>query len=143
MSVTDLRKELKDLRKSVMPTPVSRMKKTDVAREIERLKGLHGKEEKKVEAVLEKADVPKKVAKKVAAVQEVEHKKQEEVVKKTKGVKVEAPKAEEKPKPKAEKPKAEKPKADKPKADDKPAKGSEEMKARMAKLREMRKKKSE
>lgn len=134
MSVTDLRKELKDLRKSVMPAPVSRMKKTDVAREIERLKGLHGKEEKKVEAVLEKAEIPKKVAKKVAAVQEVEHKKQEDVVKKTKGVKVEAPK-EEKPK------KAEKPKADKPKEADKPKAGSEEMKARMAKLREMRKKK--
>jgi len=135
MSVTDLRKELKDLRKSVMPAPVSRMKKTDVAREIERLKGLHGKEEKKVEAVLEKAEVPKKVAKKVAAVQEVEHKKQEDVVKKTKGIKAEAPK-EEKPKPKAEKPKAkEAPKEEKSKA------GSEEMKARMAKLREMRKKK--
>jgi hypothetical protein len=131
MSVTDLRKELKDLRKSVMPAPVSRMKKTDVAREIERLKGLHGKEEKKVEAVLEKAEIPKKVAKKVAAVQEVEHKKQEDVVKKTKGVKVEAPK-EEKPK-KAEKPK--------PKEAEKPKAGSEEMKARMAKLREMRKKK--
>lgn len=128
MSVTDLRKELKDLRKSVMPAPVSRMKKTDVAREIERLKGLHGKEEKKVEAVLEKAEIPKKVAKKVAAVQEVEHKKQEDVVKKTKGVKVEAPKEE-------------KPKADKPKEADKPKAGSEEMKARMAKLREMRKKK--
>ena len=118
-----------------MPAPVSRMKKTDVAREIERLKGLHGKEEKKVEAVLEKAEVPKKVAKKVAAVQEVEHKKQEDVVKKTKGIKAEAPK-EEKPKPKAEKPKAkEAPKEEKSKA------GSEEMKARMAKLREMRKKK--
>jgi hypothetical protein len=136
MSVTDLRKELKDLRKSVMPAPVSRMKKTDVAREIERLKGLHGKEEKKVEAVLEKADVPKKVAKKVAAVQEVEHKKQEDVVKKTKGIKAEAPK-EEKPKPKAEKPKA---KAEAPK-EEKSKAGSEEMKARMAKLREMRKKK--
>jgi hypothetical protein len=141
MSVTDLRKELKDLRKSVMPTPVSRMKKTDVAREIERLKGLHGKEEKKVESVLEKADVPKKVAKKVSAVQEVEHKKQEEVVKKTKGVKAE-PVKEEKPKAKKAESKAEKPKAEK-KDDKKPGKGSEEMKARMAKLREMRKKKSD
>jgi hypothetical protein len=137
MSASDLRKELKDLRKKAMPTPVSRMKKTDVVREIERLKGLHHSEEKKVEAVMEKAEVPKKVAKKVAAVQEVEHKKQEEVVKKTKGLK--APKEE----PKAEKPKKEKA-AKEAKADDKkPAKGSEEMRARMAKLREMRKKKDE
>jgi len=138
MSVTDLRKELKELRKSVMPAPVSRMKKTDVAREIERLKGLHGKEEKKVEAVLETASVPKKVAKKVAAVQEKEHKKQEEVVKKTKGLKAE-PVKEEKPKAK----KAEKPKAETKADAKKPSKGSEEMKARMAKLREMRKKKSD
>ena len=67
MSVIDLRKELKELRKSVMPAPVSRMKKTDVAREIERLKGIHSKEEKKVEAVLETAEVPKKVVKKAVA----------------------------------------------------------------------------
>lgn len=133
MSVADLRKELKDLRKSMMAGPISRMKKTDVAREIERLKGLHGKEEKKVEAVLEKAEVPKKVAKKVAAVQEVEHKKQEDVVKKTKSVKS-AP-AEEKPKPKKEAKKEDKPAASKP------AKGSEEMKARMAALRAKRAKK--
>lgn len=137
MSASDLRKELKDLRKKAMPTPVSRMKKTDVAREIERLKGLHHSEETKVKEVMEKAEVPKKVAKKVAAVQEVEHKKQEEVVKKTKGVK--APKEE----PKAEKPKAKKaPKAE-TKDESKPAKGSEEMRARMAKLREMRKAKKE
>lgn len=137
MSASDLRKELKDLRKKAMPTPVSRMKKTDVVREIERLKGLHHVEETKVKEVMETAAVPKKVAKKVAAVQEVEHKKQEEVVKKTKGLK--APKEE----PKAEKPKKEKA-AKETKADDKkPAKGSEEMRARMAKLREMRKKKDE
>jgi hypothetical protein len=137
MSASDLRKELKDLRKKAMPTPVSRMKKTDVVREIERLKGLHHVEEKKVEAVMEKAEVPKKVAKKVAAVQEVEHKKQEEVVKKTKGLK--APKEE----PKAEKPKKEKAVKETKADDKKPAKGSEEMRARMAKLREMRKKKDE
>jgi hypothetical protein len=148
MSATDLRKELKELRKKAMPTPVSRMKKTDVAREIERLKGLHHVEEKKVEAVMEKAEVPKKVAKKVSAVQEKEHSKQEEVVKKTKGVKAmaEAPK-EEKPKAKKEsKPKAEeKPKAKKaPKEEaEKPTKGSEEMRERMARLRAMRKKKDE
>ena len=149
MSATDLRKELKELRKKAMPTPVSRMKKTDVAREIERLKGLHHVEEKKVEAVLEKAEVPKKVAKKVSAVQEKEHSKQEEVVKKTKSVKAmaEAPK-EEKPKAKKapkEAPKEEKPKAKKaPKEEaEKPSKGSEEMRERMARLRAMRKKKDE
>ena len=141
MSLAELRKELKNLRKSAMPVPVSRMKKTDVVRELERLKGLHHTEVKKVEEVLAKEEVPKKTAKKVKAVQEVEHKKQEEVVKKTKGVKAvaEEPKAE---KPKTEKKKAEKPKeekAEKPKI----AKGSEEAKARMAALRAMRKKKDE
>lgn len=40
MSLTDLRKELKNLRKEAMPTPVSRMKKTEVAMELERLRGL-------------------------------------------------------------------------------------------------------
>lgn len=118
MSLADMRKELKDMRKKANPVPVSRMKKADCAAELARLKGLHHTEEKKVEAVLEKAEVPKKTAKKVKVAQEAEHKKQEEVVKKTKGVK-----------------------AEKPKEDKKPAKGSEEMKARMAKLREARKKK--
>lgn len=124
MSLSEMRKELKDLRKKAMPTPVSRMKKADCAAELARLKGLHHVEEKKVEAVLEKAEVPKKTAKKVEAVQKKEHKKQEEApVKKTKGVKEHK---EEAPKKKAEK-------------------GSDEMKARMAKLREARlaKKKSE
>jgi hypothetical protein len=131
MSLSELRSELKSLRKSAMPVPVSRMKKTEVATEIARLKGLHTTEVKKVEEVLTKAEVPKKTAKKVAAVQEVEHKKQEEVVKKTSGVKAK----------KEEAPKAEAPKKEAPKSADKPAKGSEEMRARMAKLREMRKKK--
>ena len=130
MSVTDLRKELKDMRKKVSPTPVSRMKKSECAAEIERLRSVHRGEEKKVEAVLEKAEVPKKVAKKVAAVQEVAHAKGEEVVKKTKSVKSEPVKEE---KSKKEKPA--------PKKESKA--GSEEMKARMAKLREMRKKKSD
>jgi len=106
------------MRKSAMPTPVSRMKKTDVARELERLKGLHHKEEKKVEAVMEKAAVPKKVVEKVKKVQEKEHKVQEKVVKKS------AKPAEESPKP------------------SKFIKGSQEAKDRMAALREMRKKKS-
>lgn len=117
MSLADLRKELKDMRKSAMPTPVSRMKKTDVARELERLKALHHKEEKKVEAVMEKAEVPKKVVEKVKKVQEKEHKVQEKVVKK-------AEKKEEELKP------------------SKFIKGSQEAKEKMAKLREMRKKKS-
>jgi 5,10-methenyltetrahydromethanopterin hydrogenase len=105
MSLADLRKELKEMRKSAMPTPVSRMKKTDVARELERLKGLHGKEEKKVEEVIKKEEVPKKVVEKVK--------------------KVVKPKAEEAPKP------------------SKFIKGSPEAKEKMAKLREMRKKKSD
>jgi hypothetical protein len=154
MSATDLRKELKELRKKAMPTPVSRMKKTDVVREIERLKGLHHVEETKVKEVMEKAEVPKKIAKKVSAVQEKEHSKQEEVVKKTKSVKAmaEAPKegsaksaTTEKPKAKKapkEAPKEEKPKAKKAEAE-KPTKGSEEMRERMARLRAMRKKKDE
>lgn len=124
MSLAELRKELKDLRKKSMPTPVSRMKKHDVATEIERLRSLHSKEVKAVSDVLAKEEVPKATAKKVKAVQEVAHKAQEEVVKKTKGVKA---------------PKEEKPKEEKPKTESK--KGSEEMKERMKKLREMRKKK--
>jgi hypothetical protein len=116
MSLADLRKELKDIRKSAMPVPVSRMKKTDVARELERLKGLHHSEVKKVEAVMKEEAVPKKVAKKVEAVQKTEHKKQEEVVKTTKS----------KPPPAGE---------PKPK---KVEKGSQEAKDRMAALRAMR-----
>ena len=120
-----MRKELKEIRKKSSPVPISRMKKADCAAELARLKGLHSVEEKKVaEAV---ADAPKKVAKKVESVQKVEHKKQEDVVKKTKGVKA--------------------PKEDAPKEKEKsrPAKGSDEMKAKMAKLREARmaKKKAE
>lgn len=133
MSLAELRKELKDLRKKTMPTPVSRMKKAECAAEIERMRGIHHGEVKKVEEVMKKEEVPKKTAKKVKEVQEVAHAKVEEpVVKKTKGVKsvaevtVPTTKKEE-PKPKAEEKKS--------------LKGSEEMKARMAKLREMRKKK--
>lgn len=122
MSLADLRKELKVLRKKSMPTPVSRMKKTECAAEIERLKGLHRIEETKVDKVLAEEKVPKKTAKKDEAVQAKEHTKQEEVVKKTKGVKS-APAETKEAKPSK--------------------KGSEEMKERMAKLREMRKKKKE
>ena len=119
MSLADLRKELKEMRKSAMPTPVSRMKKTDVARELDRLKGLHHKEEKKVETVMEKAEVPKKVVEKVKKVQEKEHAKQEKVVKK--------------------------PVVKKDDGELKPTKyikGSDEAREHMAKLRKMRKKKS-
>ena len=121
MSLSELRKELKEIRKKAMPTPVSRMKKTECAREIERLKGIHSGEVKKVEEVMKEEKVPAKVAKTVKAVQEVAHKKGEEAVKKTK----EAPKKEIKKEVKKE-------------SAEKPAKGSEEMKARMAALRAKR-----
>ena len=138
MTLADLRKEIKTLRKETMPVPVSRMKKADCVAELERLKGLRGGEEKAVKEVLKEEKVPKKAVKKVEAVHKEEHKKQDEVeVKKTKGVKRSASP------PPAKKAKVEaKPKADKPKAD-KPGKGSEEMKAKMAKLREMRKAKKD
>jgi hypothetical protein len=130
MSLADLRKELKDLRKKAMPTPVSRMKKTECVSELERLKGIHSKEVKDVKEVVEKAEVPKKVAKKVEAIQKKAHEKGEEAVKKTKGVKAPKESVAEVKVPTT---------ADKPKKESKA--GSEEMKARMAKLREMRKKK--
>jgi hypothetical protein len=136
MSLSDLRKELKDLRKKAMPVPVSRMKKETVMAELDRLRG---KEEVAVKAVMKEEKVAKPVVKKVEAVQKKAHKEQDEVVKKTKGVKERG--MEEPPKKKVklaeEKPKAEKPKADKP------SKGSEEMRERMAKLRAMRKAKAD
>jgi hypothetical protein len=117
MSLAELRSELKSLRKSANPVPASRMKKADIAMEIARLKGVAP------------PTTPEKP-------------------------KAEEPKAAPKAPSKAEKPKAEKPKAA-PKSKSaaevvvpttdsaKPSKGSEEMKARMAKLREMRKAKKE
>jgi hypothetical protein len=130
MSLTDLRKELKELRKNAMPTPVSRMKKTDCVREIERLRMLHAKEERAtdkahreeevaVKKVMKKEDAPKKVEKAVEKVQKTAHKK------------------EEKAETKAHKEQAE---VSKP---TKYIKGSAEAKDRMAKLREMRNKKKE
>ena len=78
MSLSDLRKELKNLRKEAMPTPVSRMKKTEVAMELERLRGLSrgSKSTASVEvptapAVLEKV-AKKVVEKKEAAKPKVE-----------------------------------------------------------------------
>jgi hypothetical protein len=130
MTLAELRKELKDLRKKAMPTPVSRMKKGDVAAELERLRG---KEETAVKAVMKEEAVPKKTVKKVEAVHKVAHKEQDEVlVKKTAGVKR-----------KASPPPAKKAKTEETSKADKPSKGSEEMRARMAKLREMRKAKKE
>ena len=128
MTLAEMRKELKDLRKKAMPVPVSRMKKGDVLAELDRLRG---KEEKAVEKVMKEEAVPKKTVKKVEAVQKSAHKEQEDVPKKTAGVKR-----------KASPPPAKKAKTEKP-ASDKPSKGSEEMKARMAKLREMRKAKKD
>jgi hypothetical protein len=73
-----------------------------------------------VEEVL--ATAPPKVAKKVKAVQEKAHAKVEDAVKKTKGVKAAGAVSE----------------VTVPTAEDKPKKGSEEMKARMAALRAKR-----
>jgi hypothetical protein len=72
--------------------------------------------------------------KKVEAVQKVSHAKEEEVVMASKHIKKAAPKPEE-PVKKAAKPAESK--------DKKPAKGSDEMRDRMKKLREMRKAKSD
>ena len=131
MTLADLRKELKDLRKKAMPTPVSRMKKGDVAAELEKLKGIHSKEVEAVKEVLTESKAPKKVAKKVETIQKTAHAKGEEVVKKTKGVKsVSEVKI---PMLKEEKPKAKK-------SEDK---GTDAMKEKMAKLRAMRKAKKD
>lgn len=98
MSLADLRKELRDVRKSEVK-PVSRMKKHEVVLELEKRKGGSKKEEpkaepkeapapavkkaaKKVAEVMEKAEAPAKVAKK--AVAKVEEKKAEAPKKKSK-----------------------------------------------------------
>ena len=122
MSLADLRKELKTMRKSSMPVPVSRMKKTECVREIERLRMLAGKEEKVVEVshkaeekavkkVMKEEKVPAKVEKKVEKVQVKAHKEEEKSVKAPAKVKVE--------------------------------KGSQAAKDKMAALRALRKKKDE
>lgn len=144
MSTTDLRKELKELRKKAFPTPVSRMKKVDCVREIERLRILHAKEEvaeKKahkeeevaVKKEMKKEAVPKKTAEKVSKVQEKAHKEEEKETKKSH-------KAEEKKTA---------PKRPAPKEDDEPPrpskylKGSKEAAEHMARLRAMRKSKKD
>jgi hypothetical protein len=139
MSLADLRKELKELRKKAMPTPVSRMKKADCAAELARLRGHHAKEEVKVAEVLKEEKVAKPVAKKVQKVQKESHKKEEEsVYVPSKSIKA-APKAD---RGMEEPPKKKQKVEEKPK-DKKPAKGSEEMRERMRKLREMRKAKKD
>lgn len=132
MSLADLRKELKELRKKAMPTPVSRMKKADCAAELARLRGHHVKEEVKVAEVMKEEKVPKPVAKKVSAVQKESHKKEEAEVYVPSKLRKAAPKEESKPKKDESKPKSKK-----------PEKGSEEMRERMRKLREMRKAKKD
>jgi hypothetical protein len=134
MSLSDLRKELKDLRKKAMPTPVSRMKKADCASELARLKGHHAKEEVKVAEVLKEEKVSKPVAKKVEKVQKESHKKEEASVHvPSKHIKKADREMEEPAKKKTKTEEAPK----------KPAKGSEEMRERMKKLREMRKSKKD
>lgn len=133
MSLADLRKQLKELRKSAMPTPVSRMKKTDVAREIERLTGIHKKEEKMTETshaveekavkkTLKKEKVPEPVVKEVAKVQKTAHKKEEKTEKKMH--------------------KEEEKKSEEPMKPSKYIKGSQEAKDHMAKIRALRKEKA-
>lgn len=139
MSLADLRKELKELRKKAMPTPVSRMKKADCAAELARLRGHHAKEEVKVAEVMKEEKVAKPVAKKVSAVQKESHKKEEAEVYVPSKLRKAPPKED---RGMEEPPKKKQKVAEKPK-DKKPAKGSEEMRERMRKLREMRKAKKD
>lgn len=121
MSLADLRKELKNLRKEAMPTPVSRMQKTAVAMELERLRG---RSVAKVEVPSAPA-VLEKIAKPIAE-------KKEKVVEKKEKV--------------AEKPKAEKkPVVEKEEkyVPSKFVKGSQEAKDRMAEIRSKKGKKTE
>lgn len=122
MSLSDLRAELKRLRKSLNPVPASRMKKADIAMEIARLKGTAPVSNAAPPAE-PKTEKPK--AEKKPKEDKPKEDKPKDEVKKTKGVKAvpEGAPAEVKvPVAKA----------------DKPAKGSEEMKARMAALRAKR-----
>ena len=120
MSLSDLRKELKSLRKDAMPTPVSRMKKTEVATELERLRGI-GRSSKSVASV----DVPTAPAKLEKISKPVEKKEKKEEA------------------PKAPKVKVEKPVAEAPYVPSKFVKGSQEAKDRMAAIRAKKGKKSD
>lgn len=150
MSTAELRKELKELRKKAMPTPVSRMKKVDCVREIERLRILHAKEEasekkahkeeeKETKKEMKKESVPKKTAEKVAKIQEDAHKKEEKKTKKEH-------KEEEKETAPKKAPKRSAPKEDDDSAPMRPTKyikGSKEASEHMARLRAMRKAKKD
>jgi hypothetical protein len=121
MSLSDLRKELKNLRKEAMPTPVSRMKKTEVAMELERLRGLsRGSKSVAAVEVPSAPAVVEKVAKKVVAEKKVEV-----------------------PKVKAEKPKKEEAPKEEKYVPSKFVKGSQEAKDRMAAIRAKKGKKSD
>lgn len=120
MSLSELRAELKSLRKSLTPVPTSRMKKADVATEIARLKGLPPKTE---------VEPPKPVESKKKADPKPDTKPTE--VKKTKGVRGSSPLA-------GRKAAGAPAEVSVPTTTAKPAKGSEEMKARMAALRAKR-----
>lgn len=99
MSLADLRKELREIRKSEV-RPVSRMKKHEVVMELEKRKG--GKKVEKVESESEAEEVKPKVAKSVKKVEKVLEKAEApaKVVKKAAAKMVEAKKAEPKKKSK-------------------------------------------
>lgn len=81
MSLADLRKELKNARKETMPVPVSRMKKTEVAMELERLRGRVATA-KKVDEVPSAPAVLEKIAKPIAEKKVVEKKEKPKAEKK-------------------------------------------------------------
>ena len=156
MSAKEARDHLRELRKDSV-RPVSKMGKRDVLLEIERLKTRR-------EITPSVASTPAAPAKKLGPnVKSIKEAKREEFPVAPEGsetkkgdarktarkayepvAKAEAKKDEKKEAPKKEAPKKEAPKKEAPKkADGKPTKGSEEMRARMARLRAMRKKKEE
>jgi hypothetical protein len=81
MSLSEIRKELREMRKSVVK-PVSKMKKADCVAELERMKMMNKKEEK-MEKVIHKEEekavkkVMKETVKKVSEVQKKHHEKEE------------------------------------------------------------------
>jgi len=89
MSLAELRNELREHRKTAAPA-VSRMKKADIVRELERTHLQREKrvekelsdEEEDVKKVLKKEKVPKATAKKIIEAEQSEHKKQVKEMKK-------------------------------------------------------------
>ena len=115
MSLPDLRKELREIRKTAV-RPISKMKKHEVVLELEG----HKKPAKKVEVESDsESDYETPVVVKKAPAPKLEKPKVEKP--KMEKPKVEKPKME---KPKMEKPKMEKPKVEKPKAEKVEAKPS-------------------